>query len=130
MMLYHRYLTYPNGHGKNLIFHTSKEIYMRKGVAIPYVIGLLIAIIVLVVAVYLIYLYVIRGEPLSCMECQAKFTAWCSKCYLANWEIDNTIVGTELEQCVQECGHWSTPNDDCSVAKDACKGVGVPPGTG
>jgi len=100
---------------------------MRKGVAIPYIIGLLIAIIVLAVAVFLIYLYVIQKKPLSCSECGAKFAAWCSKCYLKSWEGTNTIMGTELEQCVKDCGYYSPSNDDCKAAEEDCKGVGVPP---
>ena len=95
--------------------------------AIPYIIGLLIAIIVLAVAVFLIYLYVIQKKPLSCPECGAKFAAWCSKCYLKSWEGSNEM-SDELKQCVRdECGYWSNPEDTCENAEDACKGVGVPP---
>ena len=98
-----------------------------KGVAIPYIVGLLIAMIVLAVAAFLIYLYVIQKKPLSCQECGAKFAAWCSECYLKGWEGTNTIVDTELGDCVEECGYYTPSNNNCADAKDACKGVGVPP---
>jgi len=100
---------------------------MRKGVAIPYMVGLLIAIIVLAVATYLIFLYVIQKKPFSCAECGAKFSAWCSNCFLKGWEGSNTIVGTDLEECVKDCGYYTPSNNDCSAAEEACKGVGVPP---
>jgi hypothetical protein len=97
-----------------------------KGVAIPYVIGLLIAIIVLTIATYLIYLYVIQNKPLDCPECGAKFAAWCSKCYLYNWDGTNNM-NDELRDCVIECNFWSSPSEDCSAAEIHCEGVGVPP---
>lgn len=100
-----------------------------KGVAIPYIIGLLIAIIVLAVATFLLYLYVIQNKPLDCQECGANFAAWCSKCYLKSWEGTNNM-DEKLRQCVNECGYWSCSGDgcnDCSAAQDDCKGVGVPP---
>jgi len=99
-----------------------------KGVAIPYIIGLLIAIIVLAVATLLIYLYVIQNKPLSCPECGAKFAAWCSRCYLKGWGGTNNM-DDELKDCVSdtECDFWSSPSNDCTTAEDACKGVGVPP---
>lgn len=97
---------------------------MRKGVAIPYIIGLLIAIIVLAIAVFLIYLYVIRKEPLKCQECGAKFAAWCSKCYLKGFEGTNTM-SNELKTCVEDCNFWTGPDNICDNAIDACEGVGV-----
>jgi len=102
-----------------------------KGVAIPYIVGLLIALIVLAIAAFLLYLYVLKNKPLSCPECGAKFAAWCSRCYLksagGSWSGANIIVGTELETCVKECGYWTSPEDICDNAEGPCKGVGVPP---
>lgn len=113
---------------KKLIILPDKRIYM-KGVAVPYIIALLIGIIVLTIAVYLIYVYVVHEPPLECQKCRALFASWCSKCYLQNWDGENKIVGTDLEQCVKDCNLYTTPKNDCSHVdtKNACKGVGVPP---
>ncbi len=100
-----------------------------KGVAIPYMIGLLIAIIVLVVAAYLIYFFVIQNKPLSCTECGANFAAWCSRCYMSGWGAVYNM-DDKLRQCVSTCGYWSCSGDgcnDCNAAENPCKGVGVPP---
>ncbi len=109
-----------------------------KGVAVPYVIAILLGVIVLAVAIYIIYKVVTEGA-LECEECRAKFTGWCSTCYLANsadpanWQNEGSELGDELYECVKtKCNIWSNPsgaNQKCNSnnAQDACKNVGVPP---
>jgi hypothetical protein len=100
---------------------------MKRGLAVPYIIALILGLIILAVAAYLIYKAVTGGE-LDCQECKAKFTTWCSMCYLANWEKDYEL-GEELSKCVSECGFWPGASEDMdcthSNADESCKGTGV-----
>lgn len=105
-----------------------------KGVAVPYIVALLLGILVLSIIVYIVYKFVVKS-PLSCQECLAEFTVWCSKCYLVNyphtddWLNPGTGMSDELKECVkpERCG-LSDPKDDCIGAQEVCKTVGIPPG--
>lgn len=103
-----------------------------KGVAVPYIIAIILGVIVLAVAVYLIY-KVITGETLDCEECRAKFTGWCSTCYLANtgqttWINEGSKLGDKLAKCLNGCNVWTgvNENQNCVGSQDACKLVGIP----
>ncbi len=103
---------------------------MRKGLAIPYIIALVLAIIILAIGGYLMYRAFTEGK-LSCQECKAQFTTWCSMCYLGNppWSADYEL-GEDLSECVGSCGYWSGTDEDTKCtdteAPDACSGMGVP----
>ena len=100
---------------------------MKKGLAIPYIIALILGIIILAVAAYLIY-KAVTGNQINCQECRAKFTTWCSVCYLGNWDKDYTL-GDELSKCVDKCGYWTgaTADSKCdSDAKSSCASIGIP----
>ena len=102
---------------------------MNKGLAVPYIIALILGVIILAVAAYLVYKSV-WGSKLDCQECKAKFTTWCSICYLADWDKEYNLG--DLSECVDECGYWpgATAGKDCKTdsveAKEACSGMGVP----
>jgi len=104
---------------------------MKKGdIAVPYVVAIILGIIVLVIIVYIIYRYVLHS-PLSCHECTAKLTTWCSKCYIVNynrasWTESGSGMDDELKECVVMC-ELSTAMDDCIGAEDDCLIVGIPP---
>jgi len=103
-----------------------------KGVAIPYVVALLLGIIVLGIFVYMIYLHIVKNEPLDCSACAARFTTWCSKCFLLS-ESGSWSGGPEmddgLKECVSpsKCNLYSGSGEDCTGAEDDCKMVGIPP---
>lgn len=94
-----------------------------KGLAVSYIIALIIGLIILAVGGYLIY-RALSEEALKCKECQAQFTGWCSTCYLSLWSADNPL-GDELAECVSDCGYWPSvlPAQNCVGAKLACSGV-------
>jgi len=103
---------------------------MKRGLAIPYIIALILGIIILAVAAYLIYKAVTRDQ-INCQECRARFTTWCSVCYLGDWEHENQL-GDELAKCVDKCGYWTgaIASKNCNLDKDeateACASIGVP----
>ncbi len=99
-----------------------------KGIAVPYIVALLLGIIVLGIIVYLVYLHIILKQPLSCQECGAKFVNWCAKCFLKEWGGDNEM-DEELKDCVPRCnlGIAREGGNECVGAEEDCKAVGIPP---
>ncbi len=102
---------------------------MKKGIAVPYVIALILGIIILAIAAYLIY-KAIMGDQLNCQECKATFTTWCSTCYLSNpqWS-GNYQLGKDLATCLDKCNYWPgvTLDTTCTNtnAPTQCKGIGI-----
>jgi len=122
---------------------------MEKGVAIHYIVALVIGIIVVVIMVYLMYRYVSR-EKLSAEECRARFIEWCTNCRNLNWQYSDVIklpqkikdecrdifskyFGFTLEcsdpnnpnpdnWCNDNCNTWKTKADCCTVGvkNDVC----------
>jgi hypothetical protein len=101
-----------------------------KGIAIPYLIALILGIIILAIATYLIY-KTIKNGGLDCQDCRSKFVAWCSSCSLTNMGKTSWSGGSKLSDlydCVGECGFWtgaSGTDQDCTGAQDVCKAMGV-----
>lgn len=99
-----------------------------KGVAIPYLVAIIILIVIAAVVIFLIYMAIKQGGW-DCTKCKTQFTTWCTECYLANvdkanWAGGNELGG-ELSECVDACGYWSGAgtNQDCMGAEDYCKGM-------
>ena len=103
---------------------------MKKGVATSTIVALLLAIIVLAIMAYLIYRAVTKS-PLGCQECAARFTAWCSKCYILHppgisWDNPN-VRDDDLKECMPRCSITSGPDPErCNGAEDSCRTYGVP----
>ncbi len=69
---------------------------MGKGVAIPYIIALVIGLIVLVLVAYWIYRMFSTGA-MSAEECKSKFIDWCTSCMNRRWK------GGSLPQAISDC---------------------------
>jgi hypothetical protein len=103
-----------------------------KGIAIPYLITLIIGVIILAIGVLLIYL-AMKGESWDCQKCRTQFATWCSNCYLKNtkettWIESGSKLGKTLYDCVTKCGFWtgaSGEGQECEGAQDACKPMNV-----
>jgi hypothetical protein len=105
-----------------------------KGIAIPYLIALILGVIILAIAVYLIYKSIKNGG-LDCQDCRSKFVAWCSGCSLIpgnmgkpSWTEKGSELGKTLYDCVTKCGFWtgaSGSDQNCAGAQDTCKAMGV-----
>ena len=100
---------------------------MRKAVAIPYIIALVLGMIVLVFVVYWIYRS-FTGQGINCNECKSQFIDWCTRCALANkgktdWD---TNIASNSPSCAQTCD-FTGGSISCSDAEDECKAVGVEP---
>ena len=100
-----------------------------KAVAVPYIVAIVLAVIIIGVAVYLIYRIVVKS-PLSCEECRARFATWCATCYLSNPGTTDWIGGKgmddELKECATSCNLYSGDGLDCTNAADDCQAVGIP----
>ena len=101
-----------------------------KGVAIPYIIALVIGIIVLVFVVYWIY-RLFSAPQISVEECKARMLQWCSMCKGLDWASDGTkisdFVGPDCAKVLsQKFGIVTTNdcNDDVTTSKSDCKKVG------
>jgi len=100
---------------------------MTGSIGVPYLIGIIIAVIALAIIIFVVY-EVLRGGSWDCVKCKTQFTTWCLDCYRANvnmtdWGGGNKL-GSDLYNCVNKCGYWSSasdPNQDCQNAEDACK---------
>ncbi len=108
---------------------------MGKGVAIPYIVALVIGLMILVIMVYLINKFIIKGGGGTSAEiCRSRFIDWCIMCRNLGWKRDNLIIPSSL---VNDCGEVigkhlgfyidNAENRFCDTIKtklDCCK-VGV-----
>jgi len=92
---------------------------MRKGIAVPTILKLVIGVIVIVIIVFLIYRYVLKS-PIGEQECRARMTAWCASCQLSGWT-SGPGMNQELKDCVSE-HNLASQHNDCSNAKTDCAG--------
>jgi len=106
---------------------------MKGKIAVRFLLAMFIAIILIVVAVYLIYVS-IRGGNWNCTKCKTEFTVWCSKCYVEHAADQTTWdggpeLGDDLYECINDCGFWTSasgPDQRCNNdAKEPCKVMGV-----
>ncbi|MEM5790455.1 MAG: hypothetical protein QXP77_00125 [Candidatus Aenigmatarchaeota archaeon] len=76
---------------------------MEKGVAIPYIVALVIGLIVIVIIVYLVYRFVIGGGggSASVETCRARFMDWCTMCRNIGWSDGNKL--TLPQNLIDEC---------------------------
>ena len=99
----------------------------KKGVAIPYIIALVIGIIVLVFIVYWVY-RLFTAPQISYEDCRARLIQWCNMCAGLGWT-DGTSLKTFVDdQCYTILNQRIGVTDhDCAAAdaKTDCKKVGV-----
>ena len=57
---------------------------MEKGVAIPYIVALVIGMVVVVFIVYWVY-KTSSSQTLSIQECKSAYITWCTNCAQMNW---------------------------------------------
>jgi len=102
-----------------------------KGVAVRYVILMVLGLLVLAVLSFLI-LKTSSTPTLSVTECRAKFVDICRRCMLTGW--DESVEVTEYEDIVKPCSEYSElfewwdnrccgNGDECGWMKDDCKGM-------
>ena len=96
---------------------------MEKGVAIPYIIALVIGMIVVVFVVYWVYKSFSSGV-MSAQECKAKFIEWCTLCLNNNWT--GGSLPSEISNCLNTTyGISLSANSNCTTAKSKCNSFGV-----
>ena len=103
----------------------------KSRVSIHYLVAWLLGIITLAVAAYLIYRYV-GNAPLSCSQCNAELTSWCTTCYKiyggtkTNWSGATNLMRDELKKCMPKCSLGS-PISSCGPTEfDFCRGyIGI-----
>jgi hypothetical protein len=104
---------------------------MRKAVAIPYIIALILGIVVVALVGYWLY-RTYWGAPLGEQQCRARMISWCNSCKTANgmsmdsWTEEGIKVGDDLAECSGlHYGTGWTENQNCKTASNAlgtCKG--------
>ena len=96
---------------------------MEKGVAIHYIVALVIGMVVVVVVVYWVYKS-FSSTVISAQECEAKFVDWCTLCLNNNWQ--GGSLPSEISNCLSTTYGISLPaNSDCQAAKNNCNSFGV-----
>ncbi len=97
-----------------------------KGIAIPYIIALVIGIIVLVFVVYWVY-RLFSAPQISIEECKARMLQWCNTCSALGWTggpNSNNTIGTNCATLLKsKLGVNSYSSCDTS-AKTDCNKVG------
>jgi len=93
---------------------------MRKGIAVPTILKLVIGVIVIVIVVFLIYRYVLKS-PIGEQECRARMTAWCASCQLVDFS-DGPKMGEELGSCVSSIGASGSTDQVCTGQETNCAG--------
>ena len=113
---------------------------MDKGVAIPYIVALVIGLIVVVIMIYLIYRFS-GEEKWSAEKCRARFMDWCMMCKNIGWSDSNKLrLPSDLVNNCKDifikyfaftletnCGNSDWCNEYCNTSKtklDCCT-VGV-----
>ena len=91
-----------------------------KGVAIPYIIALVIGIIVLVFVVYWVYRMFAGPGGLSKADCERKFIDWCRSCAIRDWP--DEAIPTDVSNCLSAYPEIAptTCNNCNNVNKDEC----------
>ena len=78
---------------------------MDKGVAIPYIVALVIGLMVIVFVVY--WVYKMFSSPVDCGNCKARFIQWCNLCATANpgseWVNPVAVMPLDLMECADKC---------------------------
>ncbi|MEM5790456.1 MAG: hypothetical protein QXP77_00130 [Candidatus Aenigmatarchaeota archaeon] len=95
---------------------------VHKGVAIPYIVALVIGLIVIVFIVYLVY-KTSTSSSLNLQECKSRYTTWCTNCAQMNWPPFHCMpMGVwECRQILQSAG-FIVPSGTCQHTEG---GVGV-----
>jgi hypothetical protein len=98
----------------------------RKGVAIPYIIALILGIIVVVFIAYWFYRMFINPS-LGCEDLKARMVQWCGSCALSG-ATSGTSVPSGLD-AISSCAYGITISTSsitkCNDIIDECKKVGV-----
>ena len=97
--------------------------YARKGVAIPYIVALVIGIVIIAFVVYWVYKS-FSSEGIECNTCKAKFLDWCSLCASANagkenWNVGVGILPLDIAECADKC-KFHSKEDDCLKEGSGC----------
>ena len=96
---------------------------MEKGVAIPYIVALVIGMVVVVFIVYWVYKS-FSSTVMSAQECKAKFIDWCTLCSNNNWA--GGSLPSEIRNCLNTTYGINLPTTtNCQTAKDRCNSFGV-----
>ena len=96
---------------------------MEKGVAIPYIVALVIGMVVVVFIVYWVYKS-FSSTVISAQECKAKFIDWCTLCLNNKWA--GGSLPSEISNCLSTAyGISLAANSNCQTAKDKCNSFGV-----
>jgi hypothetical protein len=94
----------------------------KADVSIQYIVAMILGIVVLLLAAYLIYVYIFKS-PFNCTKCTTEVTAWCGKCYKiygkTGW--DGYMMDQKVKDCVSKCQLSSSSYDDCGAAFEFCK---------
>ena len=106
---------------------------VNKGMAIPYIVALVIGLIVIVFVVYWVY-KTTTSSTLDLQKCKSRYITWCSNCAQMNWPNWHCMPAgvEECRQILQNAG-LKVPSGDCDgharcdnedVKKD-CAALGV-----
>ncbi len=103
---------------------------LKKGVAIPYIIALVIGIIVLVFIIYWVY-RLFTAPQISYEDCRSRMIQWCTSCKSLGWSGGGKLEDFISKDClnllknrvgIAEHEDCATPSED--NVKTDCKKVG------
>lgn len=107
---------------------------MKKGIAIHYILILVIGVLVMGIIVYFAYRYLTGSEPLTESQCRARIISYCTGCYNSRnpstgaWS-GGPQMGNLLADCQQYgllgCAVNSNCGSTCGAAgtvKNICRG--------
>jgi len=101
-----------------------------KGIAIPYIIALVIGIIVLVFIVYWVY-RIFSGPQITLEDCRSRLIQWCNQCKVNNWAdtgVNNRqAVGDECVTILKDKLGISFGANDAGIAcsQTECAKIGI-----